>query len=176
MLIYDALKQDHREVLTLVERLVNSSDASTEVRSELIQKIRDELVPHARAEEAVFYNSLRDIDGTREMVAHGYVEHMEAEAMLRTLQAMDAVNADWHKVAQKFKKDLEHHIKEEETEIIPAAEQVLAVEEAEMMATAFQKMKPEIREAGFMSNTMDAIVNMMPTRFASTFRQFLHRA
>lgn len=175
MLIYDALMKDHRGVEALLERLVNSADATAEVRSDLIQKIRDELVPHARAEEAVFYNSLRDIDETRELVAHGYVEHMEAEMLLRTLQTMDAVNADWRKVAMKLQKELLHHIQEEENEIFPAAKQVLANEEAEMMERAFQQMKPQIREAGFVSNTMDAVINMMPKRFATTFRSFLHR-
>jgi hemerythrin-like domain-containing protein len=175
MLIYDALKKDHDTLKPLLERLVNSADADAPTRKKLIEQIRDELIPHARAEEAVFYNSLRTIDGAKELVAHGYTEHMEAEAMLRTLQAMEMVDANWTKVAKKLKDGIEHHIEEEEGKIFTAAKQVLAEEEAEVMADVFETMKPEIREGGFVSNTMEMIVNMMPVRFSEPLRAFLHR-
>jgi hemerythrin superfamily protein len=175
MLIYEALRNDHNELKPLLERLVNSADADAQTRTQLIEQIRDELVPHARAEEAVFYNSLRQIDGTKELVAHGYQEHMEAEMMLRSLQAMEMVDANWTKIARKFRDAIEHHIAEEEGNIFSAAQQVLAPEEAEAMTLAFEELKPQVREGGFVSNTLDMVINMMPPRFAAPLRTFLHR-
>lgn len=175
MLIYDALKKDHDKLKPLLAELIEVAKADKSTRDRVIEQIRDELIPHARAEEAVFYNSLREIDDTRDLVVHGYTEHAEAEAMLRGLQAMEVVNADWTKLATKLKEAIEHHIRDEEGEIFSAAKQVLAVEEAQMMAQAFEQMKPEIREGSFVQNTLDLIANVMPLRFAQPLRNFLHR-
>ncbi|MES2855526.1 MAG: hemerythrin domain-containing protein [Bdellovibrionota bacterium] len=175
MQIYEALKKDHDAVKKLLQRLEGSADADQETRSALIEKIRDELIPHSRAEEAVFYNSLRYIDEAKDLVRHGYQEHMEAEALLRTLQGMDALNADWTTVARKLKDAVEHHIEEEEGEIFAAAKQLLAEEEATAMAEVFEQMKPQVREEGFMKNTFDGIINTMPPRFIEPFRNFFLR-
>jgi hemerythrin-like domain-containing protein len=175
MLIYEALKKDHDVLKGHLERLVHSADASKEAREKIINTIRDDLVPHSRAEEAVFYNSLREIPETRDLVMHGYQEHMEAETILRALQAMDIVGADWHKLATKLQQGILHHIAEEEGDIFSAAQQVLAVEEAEMMTTAFQELKPQVKEQGFVQTTLDLIANLMPTRFATTIRQYQSR-
>jgi hemerythrin-like domain-containing protein len=173
--IYDVLKKDHRKVEALLERLVHSADADDETRSSLITQIRDELVPHARAEEAVFYNSLSTIDEAKDLVRHGYTEHMEAETLLRTLQGLDAVNVEWTTVAKKLRDGILHHIEEEEGEIFTAAKQLLADEEVVMMAQAFEEMKPKIREGGFVANTLELVANMMPDRFATPLRNFLHK-
>lgn len=176
MVIYDALKKDHETVKGLLERLVGSADADKEARNKLISQIRDELVPHARAEEAVFYNSLREIDETKDLVAHGYQEHMMAEGLLRTLQVADKVDIGWQQTAKKLQDALLHHIEEEEGKIFSAARQVLAPEEAEALGEAFEQMKPEVRDEGFMQNTIDMITNVMPQRFVNGFKNLVSRS
>ena len=175
-LIYDVLKKDHDKVKGLLSKLVAlPADTDGDEREQLINDIRDELVPHARAEEAVFYNSLRQIEGAKEVVAHGYEEHVMAETLLRSLQVADKIDAGWRQTAKKLQSALEHHIEEEEGKIFDTARQVLIDEEARLMAQAFEQMKPEIREGGFMQNTIDMVANMMPTRFAATLRGFTSR-
>lgn len=173
--IYDVLMKDHRKVEALLERLVHSADADDKTRSSLIEQIRDELIPHARAEEAVFYNSLSTIPEAKDLVRHGYAEHMEAETLLRTLQGLDAVGAEWNTVAKKLRDGILHHIEEEEGKIFSAAKQLLVKEEVTMMAEAFEEMKPKIREGGFVQNTLELVANMMPERFAGPLRNFLHK-
>ncbi|MCM2282759.1 MAG: hemerythrin domain-containing protein [Bdellovibrionaceae bacterium] len=170
MLIYDALKKDHDKVKEMIDRLVHSADADDNTRSGLIRQIRDALLPHARAEEAVLYNSLRSINETKDVVKHSYAEHLEIEGYLRSLQAMQGVGADWTKTVQKLQQALLHHIQEEEGRVFTAARQVLAEDEARMMGQAFEQMKPEVREGGFMQNTLDLIANVMPERFAAPLR------
>ena len=94
--------------------------------------------------------------------------------MLRTLQAIDLVDAKWVGLAQKLKEDLEHHIEEEENDIFSAAQLVLATEEAEMMTIAFEELKPQIREGSFVQTTMDLVANLMPGRFAAPLRTFVY--
>ncbi len=172
MLIYEALKKDHEKLKGLMSELVSLRAGDESRRHSLIETIRDELIPHSRAEESVFYNSLRAIDSAKDIVMHGFAEHMEAETMLRTLQVADKIDLAWKGTAQKLKKDLEHHIKEEETKIFSVAQQLFTKEEAEMMAEAFEKLKPEVKEEGFLRTTLDMVANLMPPRFAASLRTF----
>lgn len=172
MLIYEVLKNDHEKLKLLLNELMIMEEGSGSRRHALIEQIRDELVPHSRAEESVFYNSLRSIDAAKDLVMHSYTEHMESEALLRTLQAKDKVDADWRKTAAKLKTALEHHIAEEEGRIFNVAKQLFTENEAEMMAEAFEQLKPEVREGGIVRSTLDMIANIMPERFAAPLRTF----
>lgn len=169
MLIYDALKNDHGKVKELLEELVALTEGDQR-RGTLIASIRDELIPHARAEESVLYNSLRSIDATKNLVRESFQEHLEAEALLRTLQMKSKIDADWRTTAQKLKDALLHHIREEETSVFAAAREYLTEREAEMMGAAFERMKPEIRRENILQTTVDLIANLMPPRFAGVFR------
>jgi hemerythrin superfamily protein len=172
MQIYDALMKDHRKVEGLLANLVTIKDGDFKRRDELVQKIRDELIPHARAEEAVFYNSIRAVDTAKDLVWHGYAEHMEAEALLRTLQAAEKIDVGFKNTAQKLKDAVTHHIQEEETEIMPVARRLFTDEEAVAMSEAFEQMKPEVREGGVLQSTIDLIANVMPPRLAAPLRTF----
>lgn len=170
MLIYDSLKQDHTKIKDMLAELVNIGDNDDNLRGDLIEKIRDELVPHSRAEEAILYNSLRTVEVGKDVVQHAYQEHMEAETLLRILQVKDKVDAEWKRTAQKLKKSLEHHIMEEETRVFEEARHIFTDEEAEMMGSAFVRLKSEVLSEGFMKTTWDLVVNMLPPRFTSAFK------
>lgn len=166
MLIYDTLKKDHDALKGLLQQLVNLSDDSGQERKRLLNEIRDGLIPHSRAEEAVFYNSIRLADTGKKIALHGYKEHMEAEALLRSLQMETSIHAGWQKTARKLQEAIEHHISEEETEVFAAARSLFTDQEAEQMSNAFEKLKPEVKEEGFFGNTLSMIKNLMPPHLA----------
>jgi hemerythrin superfamily protein len=170
MQIYDALKKDHDIVKGLLAELVNLSDDSGERATALIAQIRDELIPHSRAEEQVFYNTLRAVDQAKKIVMDGYQEHIEAESLLRYLQVKDRFSADWRETAQKLKSALEHHIEEEEGKIFSAARALFTFEEAEAIGEAFEQLKPKIKGENIAQTTLDLIVNMLPTRLTDSIR------
>lgn len=170
MSIYDVLKKDHDKVQDLLNELVMLSDGDTVERTRLIGEIRDELIPHSRAEESVFYNSLRSLDQAKDIVMHSYQEHLGAETLLRTLQAKDKVNMDWKKTARELKEAVQHHINEEETRIFNVAQQLFTKEEADMMGEAFEALKPEIREEGLVQTTIEMLTNLMPKRFVPALK------
>ena len=91
MQIYEALINDHRKLQGILDRLVALNEGDEDQRQEMITQVRDELIPHSRAEEAVFYNSIRAINTAQDLAWHGYEEHMLAESLLRTLQAADKI-------------------------------------------------------------------------------------
>ncbi len=171
MEIYEALKSDHEELKGLLNDLIALKD-DDDYRFVLIEEIRNALVPHARAEESVFYNTLRAVNADKKLVFHGYQEHMEAETLLRTLQVMDKMNMGWRPVAQKLLDAVSHHIAEEETSIFAEARSAFSSEEATAMAEAFNELKPKVMEEGFLKNTADMVLNMMPPRLADSIRNF----
>lgn len=172
MTIYDALKKDHRKVQGLLDRLVALKEGQEDERATLIEEIRDELIPHARAEEAVFYNSIRAVNTAKDLIWHGYEEHMMAETLLRTLQVAAKIDVEWTKGAQKLRAAINHHIEEEETRIFPVAQQLFTQDEARVMAEAFEEMKPGVKEGGFMKSTLDLVANLLPPRLAEPLRSF----
>lgn len=170
MQIYEVLTKDHDKLKELLNELVMLDQSGEERRHALVQQIRDEMVPHSRAEESIFYNSLRAIDSAKDVVMHGYSEHMEAETFLRTLQAADKIDMGWKETAKKLQKTVLHHIEEEETKIFNVARHLFTDEEAVMMAEAFEQLKPEVKEQGFLQTTIDMVANLMPPRFAASLR------
>ena len=169
MTIYEALKRDHDKLQSLLDELIILEENMPN-RKDLIDEIRDELIPHSRAEESVFYNSLRTIEAAKDVVSHAYREHIEAEALLKTLQLKDKIDAGWKKTARKLRDSLEHHIEEEEYRIFAVARQHITDEEANKIGEAFKRLKPEIKEEGFLDTTFDRIANMMPARFSRAVR------
>lgn len=172
MTIYEELKKDHQKVLGLIDQLLQAQHADNKVKENLVQQIRDELIPHARAEEAVLYNSIRDIKTAENLVSHAYREHLEAETLFRAIQVTESVNMSWVNGVKKFKEALQHHIQEEETELFPAAKKLFAEDEAVTMAEVFNKMKPMVRKQSFLGTSADMLVNMMPSRFRDAFSKF----
>lgn len=174
MTIYEALKADHRKVETLLSELVALNPDQVDRAKPLTAAIRQELIPHSRAEEAVFYNSLRaiNVEKAKDLAWHGYEEHMAAETMLRTLAGLEIIDAGWTSVAKKLQAALLHHIQEEESRIFSAAQQLFTVEEAEAMGQAFLKMKPHVKDGSLIQSTLDLIANVLPGRLAAPLRTF----
>lgn len=167
--IYEVLERDHEEVKDLLNQLV-SLDESDEYRFVLIEEINNSLIPHSRAEESVFYNTLRAVNAEKGVVMHGFKEHLEAESLLRALQVMDKVNMDWKSTAKKLQEAVEHHVQDEESDIFEEARKAFTQEEAQMMAEAFENLKAEVQQEGSLKNTMDMVINMMPPRIADKIR------
>jgi hypothetical protein len=167
--IYEALKTDHVAIKNLLDELCSLRE-DDEYRFVLIEEIRNHLVPHSRAEESVFYNTLRAINADKKIVFHGFQEHFEAEALLRTLQVMDKMNLNWKATASKLRETVFHHIKEEESEIFAEAQAAFSRQEAIAMGEAFEQLKPKVLQEGFVKNTVDMVINMMPPRLADKIR------
>lgn len=170
MQIYDVLKRDHQEISRLLDELIGLNEGGDNWQ-DLINRVRDSLVPHSRAEEAVFYNSLRSLDQAKDLVRHSYREHMEAERLLRLLQVKEKIDLDWKQTAQKLKIAIAHHVDKEENKIFPVARSLLSFEEADKLGAAFERMKPEVKEEGIMGTTVDLIANLMPPRFTKSARE-----
>ena len=55
--LFEELKKDHREVQSIISKLEKTSEESSK-REELFSQLKQELEPHPKAEEHVFYPAL----------------------------------------------------------------------------------------------------------------------
>lgn len=175
MNIYDALSKDHRHFEVLLDRLVATSKADNDQWKSILDELRRDVIAHAHAEEAVFYNPLRELDQGKDLVMHSYGEHAMAETEIRALGAAKMVDANWTSMVEKLNKDLRHHIQEEESRVYGAARQIFSEQEAQQLGVAFERMKVEtLKDAdSVLESTIDLIANLLPTRLAGSFRKSL---
>jgi hemerythrin-like domain-containing protein len=181
MHIYDTLTKDHREFERLIDEAIargqNQSQNGQDAWRAPIERLRDGLLPHAHAEEAVLYNALRDegqkADPSKGLIADAYREHLMLETELRGLLAMKKIDETWTKAVENFRKDLKHHLQQEETRIFAEARKVFSDEESRQMNEAFLKLKPEMAKTSesIVASTKELIVNLMPARLRDKFRK-----
>ena len=172
MNILDVIKNDHDRVRALLARLINNEESAPEKRTDIIRRIRDEVIPHARAEEAVLYNGMRTADAPTDMVYHGFKEHAEIDVLLRSLEAVDNFNTKgWTILAEKLQEELNHHMGEEESDLFPQVKATFDETQLEEMAIRFKELKPQIREEGALKNSLDFVANLIPPHMIESIKE-----
>lgn len=171
--IYEALSSDHREFEKQLDDLLAASKAGDARWKTILDDLRRGVIAHAHAEEAVFYNALRETEAGKGLILHSYGEHATSETELRTLGVAKLIDANWTSLMEKFAHDLRHHIKEEESRLYGAARSVFSEAEAQQLAEAFERMKLETAKDGdsLLASQIDLIVNLLPPRLTDSFRK-----
>jgi hemerythrin superfamily protein len=144
--ILATLKKEHDEVKELLSKLQKSESGSE--RKNLVQQIKEALVPHTKAEEKVVYDAviaLRDkharIDGHE-----GYLEHEWASKTLVRLESIENATSPEHHATGKVLKDLvEHHIEEEESAVWDDVKENFSADQRQQMNRAFETAKARVR-------------------------------
>ncbi|MEU3627901.1 hemerythrin [Amycolatopsis coloradensis] len=113
--VVDLIMQDHREV----ERLFDELQKHPEKRRLLVPVLSSLLTAHSRAEEAHVYPAATNEASEAEDVAHGQKEHAEAEQLLVKLNNTDPASKQFEKVLSDLVEAVTHHVKEEESTILP---------------------------------------------------------
>ncbi|WET77961.1 hemerythrin domain-containing protein [Amycolatopsis sp. QT-25] len=113
--VVDLIMQDHREV----ERLFDELERHPEKRPLLVPVLSSLLTAHSRAEEAEVYPAAKSEADESDDVAHGQKEHAEAEELLVKLNGTDPRSKQFDKVLSDLVEAVTHHVKEEESTILP---------------------------------------------------------
>ncbi|RYZ68170.1 MAG: hemerythrin domain-containing protein [Proteobacteria bacterium] len=174
MLIYEVLSRDHDRIKKKLDALLMLADDAVDECIDLIHQVRDSLIPHLRAEEAVFYNSLQaaDIGGT--IHPSHFADHQDLENALHALLITDPSDGGWRELTLQLKREFNEHRQSEEQELYLAAQELLTDEEAISLGKAFERMRPRILKTGLSQNTYDAVSLLMPKRFTQTLSYRSH--
>ena len=141
----ELIKSDHRKVEQLYQQYqgVNGQPQS---KQSIIQEICQELAIHAELEEDLFYPAVeRQLgkDGAS-LVKEALKEHGEMKRAIRQLQAREFAGPECEQVFQDMIKGVQHHVKEEESEMLPKAQQQLGAE-SERLGAQMQQYKQELQ-------------------------------
>ena len=146
----ELLINDHETVKELMAELMKTSNRATKKRTQLLNKIDQELKLHTRIEEEIFYPAFKKA-GKKED-AQMYFEALEEHRAVEELVLPDLENTDvngdkFGGRAKVLKELLEHHIEEEESEMFPRARELFSDEQLEQLGEQMQAMKDEMKTA-----------------------------
>jgi len=150
----ELLKADHQTVKDLLSQLSDSTDRAVKKRTELLNKLEAEITVHTSLEEEILYPAFKEAGGKEaaQMYYEAKEEHRTVDSLvLPDLKVTDPSAPEFAGRLKVLKELLEHHIKEEETEMFPKATKLLGKEAltalGEQMETLKTLRKKEISDA-----------------------------
>jgi len=121
--VTNMIRMDHAHVLTTFHQY--EADASPRVKKGLVDQVCVALEIHAQLEEEIFYPALRAIADT-DFVRKSVPEHDEMRRLINQLRKLEPTDAGYDETFYQLMNNVMHHVADEETLLLPAAERVLA--------------------------------------------------
>jgi hemerythrin-like domain-containing protein len=123
--VCDLLDDDHKAVKKMFveyDQMATSNAAgSINTRRDLALRICAELTVHASVEEEILYPALREALKDTALVAEAEVEHAGAKDLIAQIEAADAVDEMFDAKVKVLGENIDHHVKEERTQMFPKA-------------------------------------------------------
>lgn len=141
------LKSDHATVKRLLRELSETTERATKQRENLVARIERELKMHAQVEEEVFYPAFKAATRGSDAEDLFYEAAEEHHIVDMVLPALKAANPKSHEFSAKAKvlKDLvEHHIREEETQMFAEARKIFGDEQLRELGDMMQGRKDSV--------------------------------
>ena len=147
------IRMDHTHVLALSHRY--TADTSESRKRALVTNACIALQVHAQLEEEIFYPALRNVLSGDEVLDKSEPEHQQMRELIAELREHCATDQPlddaFDRKFMTLMRIVMHHVADEETELLPAAERLLHADlaqlGAEMTRRRFELMKPYAREA-----------------------------
>jgi hemerythrin-like domain-containing protein len=130
--ILKTLKAEHDEIRDLFEKLNDTTDRAVKGRAELLEKIDQGLLPHAKWEELVFYPAFAERADREGLKTHAEAveEHRAVEqTVMPDVHEADLASPQFAGRAKVFGEFVDHHAKEEEKTMFKMARELFSAEE-----------------------------------------------
>jgi hemerythrin superfamily protein len=126
------LQGDHRKVEHLFARYQSALDFPA--KQQIAAQVFTELDVHAQLEETVFYPAFDTRAGKKgtQLVADSRLEHEAVRELMIEMQHLDT-EEEFEDKFHELMQCVQHHIAQEETEMFPEAEQILADQLADLL-------------------------------------------
>jgi hemerythrin superfamily protein len=143
---FELLKEDHRKVADLFEKIDETTEKAEKTREELFARVKRELDAHAHVEETLLYPELRKAEETRELTLEAVEEHKVVKELLAELDRLKKGTEQWKAKFTVLKENVEHHVEEEEDELFPDAKKVLDAERRDVLGKTMAEEKARFLE------------------------------
>ena len=117
------IRLDHTHVLSTFHQY--KASAPSRVKKGLVNTICTALEIHAQLEEEIFYPEMRKVCEDDERITKALEEHSEMRRLIGLLRAMEPEARDYDETLSALMRDVMHHVADEETILLPAAEKLL---------------------------------------------------
>lgn len=124
--VFKILSEQHREAVALLRRVKRDP----EQRAELWPKIRQELLSHENSELRELYPVLRAHDQTRALAERHEAEASQLSALIDRIHGAQMASAEWGRLFGQLVDQVEQHVREEEGEIFPKAQEIIGAARA----------------------------------------------
>lgn len=136
--VIEMIEQDHREVERLFDQLLSGSGD----RGEIAHQICIELAAHSRYEEEVVYPAIEaSIPDGEDKVHEGVEEHNQARDLCARLNGLAADDPTFDTVVMELQDAVNHHVQEEESEILPPFRERSSADERARLAEQAMAVK-----------------------------------
>lgn len=142
--ILKTLKDEHDALRALFDEAKGTTDRAVKKRTELLEEIEANLIPHAKWEEQVFYPAFKeraDRDGLQTH-AEALAEHHAVEnSVIPEVHAADPGTPEFAGRTKVFAEFVDHHAKEEEKTMFKMARELFSVEERAQLDEEYEAWK-----------------------------------
>ena len=151
--ILKTLKDEHDTLRKLFDEIKGTTERAEKTRSQLLEKIEQNLLPHAKWEEQVFYPAFKeraDRDGLQTH-AEALAEHHAVEnSVIPEVHAADVQTPEFAGRVKVFGEFIDHHAKEEEKTMFKMAREMFSAEERAQMDEDYETWKASDDAANLM--------------------------
>ena len=111
---FDALMDDHRHILELLDAMEETHSGETVRRTQLLLRLKRRLAAHAMAEEDVVYPLLHDHAHEEKDTRRLYGEHADMKMHLFALEQMPKDHPGWSGRVTELRRLIADHVRQEE--------------------------------------------------------------
>ncbi|MDQ6894584.1 MAG: hemerythrin domain-containing protein [Acidobacteriota bacterium] len=142
----ELLKNDHDEVEDLFEQYEKAGDNAKATKQGLFEQIREALTVHMDIEETIFYPAVKAVRDkeVKDLVREADEEHHVVKILLGELSKMSPSDEQFDAKMTVLKENIEHHVEEEESELLPDAKKQLSAELLEQLGDEMEERKEKL--------------------------------
>jgi hemerythrin superfamily protein len=140
--ITDMIRFDHSHVMVTFHQYTR--DKRPSVKKALAETICDALEIHATLEEEIFYPAMRPRAADQKVMDKSEPEHMEMRRVIDELRRTDPRDSRHDDLVFELMRDVVHHVADEETVLLPEAEQVMTKDRLSELGTEMTKRRLQL--------------------------------
>lgn len=144
--IINLIMEDHKPLKKLI-KILKDSEKSFEERIEAYAEFAPLLINHSKSEEESLYVVMKTNDELRQEAMEGDVEHALADQLLEEIKRTEDEDL-WSAKVKVLAELIEHHVKEEEEELLPDYRKHTDPEERFKVGQKFLLLKTKMAEKG----------------------------
>jgi hemerythrin superfamily protein len=174
--ITDMIRFDHSHVMVTFHQY--TQDKRPSVKKALAETICDALEIHATLEEEFFYPVMRAKADDQKVMEKSEPEHDEMRRVIAELRGTDPRDRRHDELVFELMRDVQHHVADEETVLLPQAEATLSRDRLSELGAQMTKRRLELvtpkagklaanQVVGFSGSTAAVVVGLASALFAA---------